>query len=276
MLGKYSGLRMGRGKAVALAAIAAAALCVAAVSLAHAELSERGGLFVRFKGGIDPNALPRTELAPIAVSVAGTIKTLSGERPPSLRRIRIELNRGGVLDSRGLPDCHYRELIAASAAQAMAACGGALVGSGSYSAETAFPEQQTFPSQGKIRAFNGTYGGGEAILAHIHGNDPGPITRIIVFHVRRQAGTFGTILTGNLPDSLNHYGYVIGIHLRLFRRYTFGGERRSYISAACAAPQGFDIATFPFARASMKFADGRRLSSTLTRSCRVRGYGVAQ
>ena len=260
-----------RSKTGVSAAIAAVALCLGAISLAHAELTERGGLFIRFKGGISPSALPRTKLAPIAVSVSGTIKTLSGARPPSLRRIRIELNRGGVLDSRGLPVCHYRDLLAASAAQAMAACGDALVGLGAYSAETAFPEQQTFPSEGRIRAFNGLYQGHEAILAHIHGNDPGPMTRIIVFRIRRTAGTFGTTLTGNLPDSLNHYGCVIGIHLELFRRYTFHSERRSYISAACAAPAGFGVATFPFARVSMKFANGRWLSSTLIRSCRVSG-----
>jgi hypothetical protein len=239
--------------------------------IAHAELTERGDLFVRFKGGIDPNALPRTHLAPIAVSVAGTVKTLSGQRPPALRQIRIELNRGGVLDSRGLPDCHYRDLLAASPQQAMDVCGGALVGGGAYRARTAFPEQETFPSEGKILAFNGRYEGHEAILAHIYGGNPVPITRIIVFHIHRQAGTFGTFLTGNLPDSLNHYGYVVGIYLKLFRRYVFHGERRSYISAACAAPAGFSGATFPFALAAMKFADGRQLSSTLTRTCRVSG-----
>jgi hypothetical protein len=260
-----------RSKTVVSAAIAAVALCLGVISLAHAELTERGELFVRFKGGIDPIALPRARPAPIAVSVAGTIRTLSGARPPSLRRIRIELNRGGVLDSRGLPVCHYRDLLAASPEEAMDTCGGALVGGGAYRARTAFPEQKTFPSEGKILAFNGLYEGHEAILAHIHGNDPGPMTRIIVFRIHRTEGTFGTTLTGNLPDSLNHYGYVIGVHLELFRRYTFHGERRSYISAACAAPVGFRIATFPFARVSMKFADGRRLSSTLIRSCTVSG-----
>jgi hypothetical protein len=261
---------MGLGKAAAVAAIAVTILA-ASVSVAQAVLAERGDLFVTFKGGIDPNALPRTHLAPIAVSVAGTIKTLSGQRPPSLRQIRIELNRGGVLDSRGLPDCEYRDLRATSPKQAMDACGEALVGGGAYQARTAFPEQETFPSTGHILAFNGLYEGREAILAHIYGGNPVPITRIIVFHIRRTAGTFGTILTGNLPDSLNHYGYVVGIYLKLFRRYTYQGEQRSYISAACDAPAGFGIATFPFARASMKFADGRRLASTLTRSCRVSG-----
>jgi hypothetical protein len=261
---------MGFGKATAVTAIAVTILGLGTPA-AQAELTERGDLFVTFKGGIDPNALPRTHLAPIAVSVAGTIKTLSGQRPPSLRQIRIELNKGGVLDSRGLPVCHYRDLRAVSPRQAMDVCGEALVGGGAYLARTAFPEQATFPSTGRILAFNGLYGGREAILAHIYGGNPVPITRIIVFHIHRTAGTFGTILTGNLPDSLNHYGYVVGIYLKLFRRYTYTGEQRSYISAACAAPSGFGIATFPFARAAMKFADGRRLASTLTRSCRVSG-----
>lgn len=262
---------MALGKTAATAALAAAVLGLGTPPAARAELTERGDLFVRFKGGIDPTALPRTHRAPIAVSVAGTVKTLSGKRPPSLRRIRIELNKGGVLDSRGLPVCRYGDLRAASPRQAMAVCGGAKVGAGAYLARTAFPEQETFPSSGRIIAFNAIYEGHRAILAHIYGGRPVPITRIIVFHIRRGAGTFGTILTGHLPDSLNHYGYVVGIYLKLFRRYTFQGEPRSYISAACAAPPGFGIASFPFARASMRFADGRRLSSTLTRSCRVSG-----
>jgi hypothetical protein len=264
---------MGKARAnssLALATIiAAVALLIPA--LAYAELSERGDLFIRFKGGIDPSALPRQELAPIAIKVSGTVKTLSGERPPALRAIKIELNRGGVLDSRGLPKCHYSELVASYPRQAMEQCGGALVGEGTYAANTAFPEQATFPSQGHILAFNGVYEGREAILAHIYGTEPVPITRILVFHIRRKGGTFGTVLNARLPDSVNHYGYVIHVALELSRRYVFHGQQRSYVSAACAAPAGFSAASFPFARTSMTFADGRRLSSTLTRSCRVKG-----
>jgi hypothetical protein len=246
-----------------------AALLILIVPLAEAELTERGDLFVHFRGGIAPRALPRTKLAPIAVSVAGTVTTLSGERPPALRRISVELNRGGRLDSTGLPRCRYGQLIAATPKQVLAACGDALVGEGLYRARTAFPEQETFPSEGQILAFNGVYEGHSAILAHIYGHEPVPISRIVVFHIRHTPGTFGTVLTGNLPDAVNHYGYVVGIALRLFRRFEFHGQQRSYLSAACDAPIGFPSAVFPFARASMSFADGRTLSSTLTRSCKV-------
>lgn len=251
-------------------AVLAAVIAIFGAAMASAELTERGDLFVRFKGGIAPNALPRTALAPITVSVAGTVKTLSGQRPPALRQIKIELNRGGQLNSHGLPLCGYRQLVAASPQQALAACGDSLVGGGAYIARTAFPEQDTFPSQGRILAFNGVYEGHQAIFAHIFGMDPVPITRIVVFHIRRTGGTFGTVLTGKLPIAVNRYGYVAGIYLHLHRNYVYRGRSRSYLSAACAAPTGFPGAVFPFARASMTFADGRTLTSTLTRSCKVK------
>jgi hypothetical protein len=259
-----------RGRLTLVLALAALTFGVFA-SIAGAELTESGDLFVRFRGGITPNALPRKELAPIAVKVAGTVKTLSGERPPSLRQMKIELNRGGVLDSRGLPTCRYSQLQATTPSQALAACGGALVGSGAYAATIAFPEQSSFPSVGRILAFNARRGGQDQILAHVYGTEPVPITRVLVFHIHRTAGTFGTVITANLSESVNHYGYVTALYLNLFRRYEVHGQMRSYISAQCAAPAGIGIATFPFARASMTFEDGRQLSSTLTRSCRVAG-----
>lgn len=259
---------MGRGKWGAALLVAVAAVALSA-PLARAELSERGDLFVRFQGGIDPTALPRTKRAPIAVEVAGTVKTLSGQEPPALRSIKIELNRGGVVDSQGLPICHYSQLVAATPARAMAECGRSLVGNGTYKSKTSFPEQTSFPSEGEILAFSGLYEGREAILAHVYGEDPVPLNEVIVFHIRRSPGTFGTVITGELSEAINPHGYVVEISLRLFRRYLFHGQRRSYISAACAAPAGFGVATFPFARTSMAFADGRKLSSTLTRSCRV-------
>ncbi len=109
------------------------------------------------------------------------------------------------------------------------------------------------------------------ILAHIYGTDPLPITRIIVFHIKRTRGAYGTALRAAVPPVSNGYGYVKSMSLRFHRNYTFKGKRRSYISASCAAPRGFTVATFSFARASMSFDNGRTLTSTLVRTCRVRG-----
>jgi hypothetical protein len=247
------------------------ALLAMGASLAQAELTARGDLFVKFSGGITPDALPRDARAPIAIQVTGTVRTLSGERPPALREISIAINRGGKLDARGLPICQRRQIEPSSTQEARARCGPALVGGGSYDADVAFPEQTAFPSHGRVLAFNAVVDGKRAILAHVYGANPIPITRVIVFHIRETGGTYGTILTGSLPASTNRYGYLRRISLSLHRNFTYKGKRRSYLSAACDAPAGFPGATFPFANASMRFADGRTLSSVLTRSCKVRG-----
>jgi len=113
------------------AALAVAIMVFAAgATIARAELSAHGDLFVTFKGGIFPKVLPRKERAPITVEFGGTVRTLTGERPPALRGIVLSLNRGGHIDTHGLPVCHRGRIEPASTRQAMRACGSALVGDG--------------------------------------------------------------------------------------------------------------------------------------------------
>jgi hypothetical protein len=254
-------------RALAATVLALGVFLVAAV--ANAELVERGDLFVKFDGGISPTALPRHTNAPITVSIDGTIKTLSGDRPPALRFISIAINRGGQIDTRGLPTCRRSQLEPATTQQALEACRPALVGEGRYLAALALPEQANFPLQGRVLAFNAVIGGKRAILAHVYGQNPVPNSRVFVFHIRNGHGTFGTVLTAALPVNLNRNGYLKKISLNLRRDYVYRGRRHSYLSAACAAPAGFASAAFPFVRVGMTFADGRKLASSLIRSCRV-------
>ncbi len=255
-------------RGVVLGALAATLLFAAA--LAHAELVERGDLFVKFSGGISPSALPRDANAPISVTIDGTVRTLSAERPPALRWISLAINRGGTITTRGLPLCRRSQIESVTSAQALAVCGAALVGKGRYVAAVSFPEQAAFPLRGRILAFNAVVDGDRAILAHVYGTEPFPNSRIFVFHIHKASGTYGTVLTAALPASLNQYGYLKRIVLNLSRVYVYRGRVYGYFSAACAAPPGFAVATFPFVRVGMIFADGRRLASTLRRTCTVR------
>jgi hypothetical protein len=259
---------LGQGKK--LAALTGISVFLLVASFAHAELVERGDLFVKFSGGIAPTNLPRHENAPIAVRVDGTVRSLSGERPPALRFISIAINRGGAIETRGLPLCDRSQIEAASSAQALAACGKALVGEGRYLAGVTFPEQEAFPLRGKVLAFNARVDGRRAILAHVYGGDPFPNSRIFAFHIREASGTYGTILTAALPASINRFGYLKRIVLNLRREFVYRGRTRSYLSAACAAPKGTRIGIFPFVRVGMTFSDGRKLASTLIRTCTVR------
>jgi hypothetical protein len=246
-------------------------LLAATASVVRAELSASGNLFITFDGGIEPEALPRDERAPITVWIAGRVRTLSGETPPSLREITIGLNRDGHLETDGLPTCDKQQIDLISSTEALAKCRDALVGSGTYRARTTFPEQSQSPTHGKLLAFNAKIGGKSVILGHVYGDDPAPTTGIIVFDIRHTGGTFGTVLTGTIPETLTRWGYLKRISLRLHRNYTYRGRPRSYLSAPCRAPRDLSQASFKFAYTSMTFDDGRTLSAKLTRTCRVKG-----
>jgi hypothetical protein len=118
--------------------------------------------------------------------------------------------------------------------------------------------------------FNSVVGGRQAIIAHVFQHDPAPITRVIVFRIRHARGAFGTVLEATVPPGVNRTAHIKTIYLQLERHFVYRGRPRSYLSAGCAAPRGFTDVTFPFARAAVTFEDGRTLSSTLVRSCRVR------
>lgn len=237
---------------------------------ASAELSQKGNLFVSFGGGISPKALPRHALAPIGVRIEGGVNTPAGQVPPSLRKIEIALNKAGHLDTQGLPTCRAAQLRAAAPSEALRACGPSLLGSGGIVAQTALVGQTRSLVRAEVLLFNGRKGGRSVIYGHIYQANPTPIARLVTFEVKRKTGTFGTVVSGEFPPSLNRNGYLTSIFLTLERRYSFHGKERSYLSAACSAPRGFTKAVFPFARASMSFDDGRTLSATLTRSCAVR------
>lgn len=263
------GVGLGRGRNVGLL-LAVAILAAWAAAPASGELVQKGNLFIRFDGGLSPTALPRHTLAPVGLRIEGTIRALSGERP-SLRRIRIALNRGGRLSTRGLPVCPRKRLGGATSAEALTRCGRSLVGAGGVVVRTSLPNQPPATLRGELLLFNSVARGRAAILAHVHIANPGSVTVRIVFEIRRRPGAFGTVIAAELPEAITRNVTLKSIFFQLKRGYRFHGRQRSYLSAACAAPPGFPGATFPFARASFGFDDGRTLSSTLIRSCRVRG-----
>jgi len=247
------------------------ALVLTFAATAAAELSQKGDLFVHFGGAISPKALPRDSLAPITVRIEGRIKTTSAQAPPALRKIEVALNRGGQIDARGLPLCRQSQIELATSAQALSACGPALIGSGGIVAIADAGGRPDVLIRGEVLLFNAREGGRQAILAHIFQTQPAASTRLVVFHIRHTGGRFGTLISASLPPSLNRHGYLTQIFLTLQRKFTVHGRAHSYISASCAAPPGFTAASFPFAKVSMSFSDGRTLSSTMERTCRVRG-----
>jgi hypothetical protein len=255
-----------KGRLTGLLAVLAV-LCLG--TMARAETVQHGNLRVSFQGELSPHSLPRTSDAPIKVSVAAKIASVTAKTPPQLRQMSIAINHYGHLDATGLPVCELDQIQPATTDDALAVCRRSLVGEGSFSAKVLLKGQAPFPSNGKVYAFNGELNGKPAILAHVYGTQPAPTSYTLPFVISRAKGTYGTTLTASLPAVTSNSGYVTGISLKLGKTYSYRGKRHSYLSASCPAPQGFPGTSFSFAKASFGFAGGQTLSSTLTRSCKA-------
>lgn len=239
---------------------------------AGGETVRQGALQVSFGGSVTPQALPRTGTTPISVAIRGQVKALTGEPPPSLRRIAIEVNRLGVLDRRGLPVCPAGRLRATSTEAALEACGPALVGEGRVDGVIVLPEQEPTEFGGRVVAFNGRMANGSpAILAQLFVLRPAPLGFLLAFRVQRRHGTFGTRLVATVPKRTRETAHITDFSLNLHRVFPAEGERRSYLSAGCPAPEGFTSATFPLLRASYAFVGEKTVSDTLVRTCRTGG-----
>ncbi len=240
-------------------------------TVARGEVEQSGNLIVSFDGGISPHALPRSEPAPVAVSIDSGFRTSDGsDPPPQLRQISIAINRDGKIYDRGLPTCRIRKIQPATIAAARRICGGAIVGSGHVQVRVELTNQPPFDFKGPLLVFNAKRSGGHRrILAQVYGTKP-PSAFVLTFKVLKQKGTFGTVIRTSLPAAAREWAYVTHFEMRLRRIYTYNGQRHSFISAACAAPAGFPGAVYPFARGTFKFAAGLRISSTLVRDCDVR------
>jgi hypothetical protein len=234
--------------------------------LARAEIAQRGNLRVNFDGGLTPRGLPLRARVPISVSIGGKISTLDHSAPPPLHRLELAVNRQGHFDPGALPVCGLSQIQPATTGAALAVCGSAKVGEGSFSASVAIPDQSPFPSQGTVTAFNGRVNGQPAILLHVYGPRPIPISFTVPLRLKKKRGEFGTAIVGALPSVSSNVGFVTGLQLKLIG--SRGRHGRHYLSAACPAPEGFSATLFPMARAAFIFAGDIAMRSTLIRTCK--------
>ena len=194
-------------------------------------------------------SLPRDRPAPISVEVEGKISTTDGTQPPPLQKLRVELSSSGEIETRGLPTCRASTLQSTSSEVALARCGPAQVGTGKFQAELQFSGRPILVD-GRALVFNGVVGGRPGMFIHIYISRPVKVTLVIPLKISHGSGRFGTVLTTRVPKLAGGFGSITELQLKIGRRYSYRGARHSYLSAACAAPDGFPGATFTFAHAS--------------------------
>lgn len=246
------------------------AFLAAAIATASAVVIQKAGVRISVLSQVMPYKLPRDKPAPIAIFVGGHLEAVDGGIPPQLERLRIQVNRHGLLQSRGLPVCHPRQVQPATTERALATCGEALIGSGQFWAHIILPGQEPYPTKGRLLIFNGRQRGRPTLLAQIYTAHPFNSSFVINFAIRRvDDGPYGTELAASLPEALGSWGYLDRIKLTLKRRYRFGDRQLSYFNASCPAPAGVERIGFPLAKATFFFRH-QRLAARVDKACGVK------
>jgi hypothetical protein len=243
--------------AVGLALLVAVAAIAKPKTTARVEKFEAGNIVVVDSGGISPERLPRHEPAPITADLHARMATKDGSHVPAAQQMTIDFDRTLQVDTRGLPVCRRDQLQAQSTAAAKRACPRAILGGGTGSAEVAFPEQAPFSAKGPVVVFNGgTHGRTTVIFFHAYLDVPAPTAIVVETTITKvDDGHYGMHTVTKIPKIAGGAGSMTGVDLKLGRKYTYKGERKSFLTASC--PTGVY-----FIRGLLEFSDGTDLNIT--------------
>ncbi len=251
--------------------VGAAILVFSLLAVASGDTETSGGYKVTFGGSITPRNLPRGKSVPISLHVGGTVVPVGESRPPKLLRVKVAINRHGVIDTRGLPTCPSRKLQGRTTEQALEVCGDALVGTGHFTAHVDIPDQSPFPSVGELLTFNTRVNGRPALVGQVFGTQPVPVSRVLPFKIQRQGeGQFGAALLVTMPVVGSDWGYVTGFDMTFNRRFQYRGQPHSFLTASCPAPRGIREVPFKAAKGTFYLAEGESRVRVLSGSCQVR------
>jgi hypothetical protein len=232
---------------------------------ASALVLEAGDLIVNAEGGFTPTKLPKHEDAPITIYGGGKASTKSGELPPIVDTLTIEFDRHGHVETEGLEVCTAGKLQSTNVPAARKACPKAIVGEGRGSAIVAFPEQKPIPISSPITLFNGPKKhGDDTILAHAFTTVPVPTTFIVPVVIEKiHHGVYGYRTKAKIPKIAGGAGHPISGNVRVGKKWTFKGQKHSYVNARCETGH-------LQAKVKVSFKDGTFLSGTFLKRCTVR------
>jgi hypothetical protein len=253
------------GKAVLRVAAVTAAFALLATGGAEAIKLRVGKIAIVANGGFTPIKLPKRRNAPIKLYGNARFSTTDGSRPSPLRRLLLEFDKHGAVETRGLPKCTRGKLVATTSKRARRQCPGAIVGTGFGTALVQLPEQRPIKASSPLTLFNGPKKhGNPTVLGHAHLDYPAPTTYIVLIEIQKiHNGRYGFKTVTDFPRIVNDYGSPIYGRLKIGKEWKYRGKRLSYANAHCADGR-------LQARAEFSFKNGDAVSGTVFRPCKVR------
>lgn len=222
-------------------------------------------LVLRLNGHVTPKKLPERRMAPITLRASGRVRTTDGSQPPPIRRVRIDFDKHGGIDAKGLPVCHARQLQSRDTKAVRRICRKAIVGKGRTAVRVALAESKPFVAHGPLLLFNGgVHHGVTTMYIHAYVSVPVPTAIVTVVRIRRvHKGPYGTRAIARIPRIASGAGSVTSFAFKIHRTFKRHGKRQSYLVARCANHRFR-------AHAVLRAEDGTRLAGSIIRPCRQR------
>lgn len=182
-----------------------------------------GHLSQRLDFEVAPSVLPRSEPAPVRLSVAGKYQLEEGgPRFEALRSLRIEGDRHIDLDLKGVPVCDgLGRDVRRDLDDMERLCGDAAIGRGHLTATGRFAGERLISATGKLTLYNrGRTAGGARLLAFTY--LPAPLTGAIGIPVEvRQInrGRMGWEVRPSIPKLFGAGVWITEYSLRIGKRF---------------------------------------------------------
>jgi hypothetical protein len=230
------------------AALLACALLLISAGIASAAASiESGPVSLHVNAQFQPRLLPKRSFAPVEFEGQLNIAGRGAPMPPTLERIVVDFDRDGRLSVAGLPTCAPETIISATVAEARRLCRGAIVGSGKIEADVGLPTGVVV-ARSPLTIFNGPpLGGHPTAVIHARTSVPSTQTYAIVVPIEKRRGEFRYQATVDIPPLAAGLGAITRLDVKIGRRYSVGGQERSYVSARCSDGILRSHAAFDFA-----------------------------
>lgn len=241
------------------------ALALVGVGAAQAITLRIGNIVITGDGGFTPTTLPKRENAPIKLYGHAKFDTTDGSRPSPLRRLVLEFDKHGAVETRGLQKCTQADLVATTTPRARETCRDAIVGTGFGTALIELPEQRGIKASSALTLFNGPIvHGNPSVLGHAHLDYPAPTTYIVLIEIEKISnGRYGFRTVADFPKIANDYGSPLYGRLKIGREWKYKGKTLSYANAHC--PDGRLQA-----KAQFSFKDGSFVQGTVFKPCKVK------
>jgi hypothetical protein len=253
--------------AVGFAAIAPSApkaVCVDTASVS-ASSSCAPRLVVAIHGQATPEELPRHLMAPIALRMGGKVSTTNGSQPTALREVKVDFDKGGTVNAKGLPVCNKGQLVASDIVVVRRECRKSIVGTGE--AHIAIKSLPQAPISVPLTLFNGGVRDGvTTVFVQAAPTAALPMPMVATVRLSKAVNSEGSPKRGyglqavaTIP-AIAGEGSLLDFSFKVKRIFNYKGTQQSYAMASCPESE---------LRANMglAFIDGTFISGDIVQPC---------